>query len=505
MKRMYSLTLMPTDNNSVKILSDTLKKVVLYIYSALAILIHFVRCFDNSFWGDEGLVILAARKNWGDMIEYVAENGHSPLYYAFAWLCVHIFGESGVVYHMSFALAYFIIVLVTAIVVRRCFGYIAAFITVTFCAMLDCAITYNLEVRMYTWCQLFIFLTFITAYMVHKTRMNRYYILLTLFSIGAVYSHYFALASIGIIYLFLLFGSKKDIGKVFLSGGTVIVALVPWLIYAKTISGVIMSNYSISLVPWKDCFEFIFKSKYSFVILSCFVVSVLLAFIYDRKIIDMNKNDKGIAFRFSCVKKNFKLNYEWKWIISGIFAVFGTISAAEIISHTMFPIIVLRYLYVSYIILWLIFGIVISKLKYKRLWAIVLIFAVLSSGVPTYASTLDVEIQQSKRLEATLQATTPIIDEHDFIYTDIIHLAWTVASVYYPKTPHDLFGYAEWWGPIELPEFDTSVDYWLFLSSPISDHILDNLHNQNCDAKLVVENGFIGTGSVWIYKVVHTD
>lgn len=491
----------------VKPWSVNVKTVVVTVYAVLMASLHFIRCFDNSFWGDEGIVVVATRMNWASMLAYVASNGHSPFHYAFAWLCIHIFEESGFVYHFSATLPYFIIVAVIATLVRKWFGNKVAVITITLSTLLGCAVIYNLEVRMYAWCQLFIFLAFLMTYKIYKKSGNQYYFLLSLFSLGAVYSHYFALASIGVIYLVLLLckinDSKKDIWKVIISGGAVLVLLAPWLLYAKKIKGVVMSNYGIGQVTWHDCFEFIFHSSNSIPLLVCFFVTSIVAYINDSEIIKIYKDDTNRKhFNIKLIIKDLGFSNDWIWMISGTCAVFGTIIVAKLISSLVYPIICLRYLYPSFIIIWLLFGINISKMKLNKLWTFVLIAFLFYTCFSPYSLALTRDRANNKRLETTLEATSSEIDEDAFIYTDIVHFAWTVATVYYPNTPHDLFGHAEWWGPLKITNLNPNTDYWLFLGTPISEEVTEDLNSQNYQAELVVDQGFIGTGDVWVYRVI---
>ena len=42
----------------------------------------------------------------------------------------------------------------------------------------------------------------------------------------------------------------------------------------------------------------------------------------------------------------------------------------------------------------------------------------------------------------------------------------------------------------------------MFLAAPISEGAKMNLYSQNKDVELIVDAGFIGTGNVWVYKVI---
>lgn len=165
------------------------------------------------------------------------------------------------------------------------------------------------------------------------------------------------------------------------------------------------------------------------------------------------------------------LDREWVWIISGVIAAFGTIAISELISIVIYPIIVLRYLYPSFIMIWILFAIDISKGKLGRLWTALLVAFIFMTCYPTYLDTIKSERANDRRLESTLTATTSEMDVNDLIYTDILHFAWTVADVYYPGTP-------------------------------ISEEATGRLGEMDYEPELVVDCGYIGTGDVWVYKVV---
>lgn len=500
-------------NNRGPFISEKGKRILVAVFIAILALHHFIRIFDNSFWGDEGIAILAARQTWTDMLKRVAICGHTPFHYAVVWLCSQIFGHSGITYHLASTLPYFLTIIVTLVFVWKWFGTETALILTTLDTFLVCAVTYNLEVRMYAWCQLFIFLAYLMTYKIYETRKNLYLVLMTVFSAGAIYSHYFSLASIGLLYLilfvYLIRTEWKDTWKIIVSGLSVLLLFAPWILFCYKTKGVVMSNYGIDDVKWYDCFEFIFHSKYSMILLCTFLVFFTVRVMYETgimKITDKQEEElKKTVITLSLSPGDWIINGYTIWMLGGILAVFGTIIVSKIISALAFPIIVLRYLYSSYIIIWFLFGISVSKCRLRKLYTFILIIFIIVSCYPSYCHTIKSERECNTRLKSTLEATTHEIDKSDFIYTDIVHFAWTISEVYYPDTPRDLFGHLEYWGTEKLPELDLSIENWLFLSAPISDKIKTDLINQSVSAELVVDCGYIGTGNVWIYKIVKVD
>lgn len=262
----------------------------LYILAIIAVGMHFLRIFDNAFWCDEALPILTQVMSFKGMLRQVATWGHTPLHYAIIWVLYRIFGASGPMYHFVSLVPYILIVLVSVTIVRKWFGKRTAAILILLSTLLENAIQYNVEVRMYSWCQIFIFLAFLMMYQILRTGKMRYFVFMTLCSLGAVYSHSFALAVVGILYLFLLLyvvaKNRKNSWKVFLSGGAVPLLFLPWLLYERHVLGKFVAEYGgLTNMEWKTCFEYVFSSRYSLLILALFTVLFFTSFLRDTGIL----------------------------------------------------------------------------------------------------------------------------------------------------------------------------------------------------------------------------
>ena len=501
--------------NFVSFLSDN-KTKFLYIYTILLAFLNFVRMFDNSVWGDEGIVVVQSRLNFDLLLNSIARYGHSPFHYVVAWIFVKLFGESGFVYHLSASLPYFIILLLSITVIKNTFGIKTATFFVTFCSLLKCSIIYNLEIRMYAWCSLFCLVCYLLTYRIYLTKQFKYYALLGVFASLAAYTHYFALACIGLLFFLILaklifefkFSHFLEYGKFLISSGIFLVLFIPWILFVKEVKQGVISDYHISLISWSSCFEFIFCSNPKLVskVLLYLWLFIPIAYYCKKfnlvKIINCKMNsDFTIKFNYKKLFYKFPLSTLNYWLITGYVAVLGTITFSQVFSKLFFPITIHRYLYVSYTIAWLILAVELSSIcKSKRLFVLILT-AIIVLLSPYYVKTAYTEYKNNSLLSKTLEQTQPMITKNDFIYTDIVHFAWTVSESYYPNIPHNLFGHKEWWGPVSLPILDKSKNFYLFLSNPISIELKENLKHQSREYEILVENGYIGTGAVWVYKV----
>lgn len=57
---------------------------LLALYSFLFFLMHFIRIFDNSFWGDEGFTIRLAKMGFVDMVSATAKDVFIRRYITFS-------------------------------------------------------------------------------------------------------------------------------------------------------------------------------------------------------------------------------------------------------------------------------------------------------------------------------------------------------------------------------------------------------------------------------------
>lgn len=481
--------------------SKWISRYGIYVLGIVAIGMHFVRIFDNVFWGDEIIPLTTMNLGFREMLQRVAGSGHTPLHYAIILVLYRMFGPSGPMYHFASLFPYIVIVVVTVTIVRKWFGKRTAAILVLLSALLENAVRYNVEVRMYSWCQMFIFLAYLMMYQILRTKKTRYFVFMSIFSLGALYSHSFAVAAIGILYLFLfayvVWKDGKAIWKVLCSGGMTLVLFLLWMLYGYHVRGQFVAQYGLQDTSWRVCFEYIFSSKYSLFILLMFVCVFLVVLLRDTgiaKIKNMGNQKKEVSIFAS--PSDWTISYESVWLLAGVTATFGTIVAAEWFSHTFYPIITLRYLYPAFILVWLAFGICISKCRAKKLLTVALSVILAFSCIPAYLRTVKSENDIEKGMENTLAATDEILQERSYIMTNINHLNWNVIYYYYPGAQHDLIDGAT------LPQFHKNDTNWLFLDSPISEDIEKCIKRRGYSAELVVSGGYVGTYKVWIYKLV---
>lgn len=206
---------------------------LLYLYALVLFAMHFVRIFDNSFWGDEGFSIGLAQMNVFEMLQVTAADNHPPLYYLFTQLLYHLLGNHGYVYHLSALIPYGLILILACTVIFRQFGLIPAVVVSTFASLTDTAIMFNVEARMYSLGAFFVLAAYLALHNILHSGKTSDWVIFSVASLCAAYTHYYALISVAFFYLALLSllpRDKSSFKKILITYCAAVVVYLPWLL-----------------------------------------------------------------------------------------------------------------------------------------------------------------------------------------------------------------------------------------------------------------------------------
>lgn len=419
---------------------------LLYLYALVLFAMHFVRIFDNSFWGDEGFTIRLAKMDFVDMVIATAKDVHPPLYYFFTQILCRIFGFHGFTYHLSAVIPYGILLVLCCTVIRKWFGLIPAAIVVTLSSLTDAAITYNVEARMYSLAALFVLVAYLAFYQIYQKNRLMDWFLFGFSSLCAAYTHYYALISVAFFYLMLLplLWRGKEYRKriIWLYGGTVF-SYIFWLyVLLKTFKRTNGSWWMTSIATFSECFDFVWGYKWlavlAFALFFTATVLILKQFFRSHTL-----PDESILF------------------LAGSFSIFGTILVGIAVSYLSSPLIIPRYLFPLAPVAYLMLSRIIQRLPYQNLIACSLIVILLVSGVPTYWAIHrhEQEIERGTQICTELFASS----EDPILYTNDV--GWNFefnAENLFPSIPY-----------VDNDEAlssltDTHKDIWVLWSRPLS-------------------------------------
>ena len=355
---------------------DTLGKfffalsVIFLIYLLVTPLNHLMCQIDEYFTRTILLLPLS------DIITITAHDVHPPLFYVMGKAVIEISKIIGIDYFFSLKLlsilAYVLVLIVSLTKIRKDYGWLTAGLFVFALAIMNEYSRYCLVGRMYTWAVLFILLAFLSFREIIMANGNKkYWILLTLFSTSAAYTHYFAAISAICIYLLLLVYilkfEKAELKKWLASAVAVIVLYMPWLPTFINQSMQVKESYWITEITLKKAIYYfgyygfndtIFMALVSILFLAAFII------IYAREYKNIDKKDRFL-------------------ILSGIGVYLGTIVLGIAISMLFTPVLDGRYLMPAAGVLWFTISIILSKIENKRLFfiSLLLIVLLLISGI----------------------------------------------------------------------------------------------------------------------------
>lgn len=453
-------------------------RLVVLFYGVILAILNFIRIFDNNFWGDEAYTIRLSKMNFFEMLGETAADVHPPLYYTVVQIVCRIFGYTGEVYHFVSLLPYLIILAVALTIIWKRFGMHASIILITLCSLLETAVNYNVEVRMYSWGAMFMLLSFLALFDILNENQVRSYILFVCFSLAGAYTHYYCLISVAFFYLILLIWSiikRKDyLKKTLIACGITIILYLPWFFVLLTTFKRTVDDFWMTEIPYiKDCFSFLFQGKLEYVWFILMILAAGVAIWYQRK-----EPAKVV------------------WWIAGFSSIFGTILVGNLVSRLVRPVFIVRYLYPVAIIAWLMLAVGIASCKKKNIYLIVVIVLLLITTVPGYYEIYQSEKAQNELMESTLEASSGIVSAGDIILTDSMALDWTVADYYYPGTEQLYIG------GTELPEPEDGKAYWLFIQNEFSPELCMWIEECGYTCVTVFEDGSLGTNPMSIYRLI---
>lgn len=134
---------------------------------------------------------------------------HPPLHYIILYALSPITSNDIYLLKVSSIVPYFIILAISATKIRKDYGWLTSGIFAFTIATMSIFFIEFLTVRMYPWATLFMILVFICFREVIVNFDRKSWILLTLFTLLACYTHYFMLFTCGLIYLMILVSILK--------------------------------------------------------------------------------------------------------------------------------------------------------------------------------------------------------------------------------------------------------------------------------------------------------
>ena len=258
-------------------------------------------------------------------------------------------------------------------------------------------------------------------------------------SLGAAYTHYYALLAVAFLYMMLIpfaIKNKQYLKGLIISYIATIVCYLPWLtvMISRFISN--SGSWWLDTIPTvKELVDFLLDNRIIaefslfFVILFLFCDLGLLKITFtsnEMKVILSQKKDTG-CFRFS---------NESYWVISGLIMIVGTTAVGLIFSYLIRPFLVYRYIFPLSSSLFLIIAYSISRMEKNKIISLILITLILSNDIPVYIETYKDENMLDRSTAEFLEIVNP--DYTTEIVSNSFLFEPTTINCYYPNNPSRL-------------------------------------------------------------------
>lgn len=209
-----------------------------FIWSALLILyiaILMIGLTHEGVWYDEACSLGTIRHPLWEIWDVVRLDVHPPLYFYMLKLFSFVFGDS------VFALRTFSVIGLLALfllgmgLVRRACGKTVGLLFSFMVIVTPIYLGIGRDIRMYSWATFFVTGSVLYAYLAMLEDKRSDWIKFGVFSLAAMYTHYYGLLSImilcGLILIRFLFVTRKKINRIFLIIiGALIISYLPWVI-----------------------------------------------------------------------------------------------------------------------------------------------------------------------------------------------------------------------------------------------------------------------------------
>lgn len=283
---------------------------------------------------------------------------------------------------------------------------------------------YGIEIRMYSWGMLFVTMVYIYCIQWLKKDNVKYLILMTIFTIFSIYTHYFAAVSVSCIYLFLLIYIIKDknrIKKYILSLASICLAYIPWIIIFIKQVLVVKESYwinDITLDTAKRLFQYPFtinENKFLTFIILCLLMITIILFVLKR-------NEKNTLYA-----------------ISGFLIPIGTIGIGIIVSIIIRPVFIDRYMICSLGCLWLSVAIMLGNYISKKSFFLFVSILSIIICICNTKTLIEKEIIYNKQ-HINLKNNIDNINNNDNIFVFDSNQLQRVISYYYPNKDTYVYG-----------------------------------------------------------------
>lgn len=342
------------------------------IIIALFLVMSVTTCARYSINFDEYYTLYWCRCSWSEFCYEVLHDTSPFLYYYMIRPFAILTGQSILAARLFSVAALFLILLLGTTFVKRNFGKVAMYFYLIIIFLNPFMLQKSTEIRMYIWASAFTLLSGIFCYQLLLSDSRKNWILFTLFSLLASYTHYYAVLTMVFLYLGLLIyyiiaHQKRSIRNWWICSIITTICYLPFLLIAafqiKESNGGWIPKPSSKLAPLKELFySEVNGSEYLYLVL---MISLTI---------------------FAVIKFLRQKTPEFYWSLVCCSAIWGITAFGILWGELISPILLSRYLIIPVCLLFL--GVCPLIRHINKYGILILCLPLILIGVWRYSSTL---------------------------------------------------------------------------------------------------------------------
>lgn len=361
-------------------------------------------CFNSNVWMDEAFTATLAHNSFIGVLYRSMLDTLPPLYNVILKLTTSVFGYHIPVMKLTSVAPMILTMILGATTLRKRFGLITAVSFILCITGMPLMFYYGVEIRMYSLGFFFATASGIYAYEVICDSNKKNWILFTVLSVLAGYSHHFAFVAVGFVYLFLLiyyfFADRKHIARWFKCLGFTFLLYLPCMIITlkqfSNVSGYFsMPDITISLFIQYVLYPFMVGKITASIV--CLLLVALLICLLAFKFIRKKEFTGDNIYSLAC----FCVYY-------GVL-IFGTI-VSKIMTANIF---VDRYLFFSTGLLWIFTAVQVGKLINRKSQYLAILF-IIYIGICSYL--VEYKIEYSNSADEEILFLSENVNRGDILY-----------------------------------------------------------------------------------------
>ena len=357
----------------VKINDSFIKKYFWQLFYGLLLVFavgYILLARNKGIWADEAYTLVMIKHSYKEIWRITAADVHPPLYYFILKLLTAPLGYNIFAAKIVSVIPCVCIIALGGIQLRKLFNEKTALLFMAFVFMFPFILKYSIEIRMYSLAAFFVFANGVYALRCVKYNTKRDWLMFLIFGAAAAYTHYFALISVGIIYVLLLIAAIARRKEMLLRWAVVSAATVaiylPWLL---SFIGLLISkpegDYWIAPITLSTIIQY-FKTVFEVRGLETYSMFFMLAYF--------------AIFIYMMFAKN----KSYRILVICMLAVpLGTVAIGVGVSLVFRPVFVIRYVMPSVPFMIAMMAIALGEMENKSLFSSVLT-VVLIGGISNY-------------------------------------------------------------------------------------------------------------------------